>query len=124
MEQGAPVLEMQSGSRLFLARFAPGESRELSLRAGSWLALEGVYAGQGRDPGSSLEAESFALLLNSVQDIVVLSQPSWWTLPRLLAVVGLLLVILAFTSIWITQLRRVVEQRTAQLQLHPRTRTH
>jgi signal transduction histidine kinase len=62
------------------------------------------------------------LLLNSLADITVLSQPSWWTLPRLFALVGVLLVILAVTVIWNTQLRRLVEQRTGQLQREIRER--
>jgi signal transduction histidine kinase len=53
---------------------------------------------------------------------VVLSQPSWWTLQRLLVLVGILVAILMITAIWITQLRRLVEQRTAQLQRETRER--
>ena len=114
-EQGAQVLEMQSGTRLYLARLAPGKSNYLSLRGESSLALTGVYVGRGRNQLLNAAAESFDLLLNSPADIAVLSQPSLWTLPRLLAVVGVLLVVLAFTALWITQLRRLVEQRTNQL---------
>ena len=115
LEQGAPVLEMQSGQHLYLARLISGTSREVSPRVGSRLALEGIYVGRGRNQRPYAEAESFDLLLNSPADIVVLSQPSWWTLPRLLIFIGLLLVILAIAAIWITQLRRLVEQRTTQL---------
>jgi len=53
---------------------------------------------------------------------VVLSQPSWWTLQRLLILTGILVAILIVTAIWITQLRRLVEQRTAQLQHETRER--
>jgi signal transduction histidine kinase len=123
MEQGAPVLEMQSGGHLYLARLAPETSVNLSLHPGSRLALDGVYVGQGRSnqrPGA--EPESFELLLNSPADITVLSQPSWWTLQRLLIIVGILLVGLVFALMWITQLRRLVEQRTAQLQRETRER--
>ncbi|HEY1719428.1 MAG TPA: ATP-binding protein [Verrucomicrobiae bacterium] len=122
LEQGAQVLEMQSGQHLYLARLAPGTSGQVSLRAGSRLALEGVYVARGRNQVPNTGAESFDLLVNSPADIVVRSQPSWWTLQRLLIVVGMLLVVLAFTAIWITQLRRVVEQRTAQLQREIRER--
>lgn len=115
LERGTPVLEMQSGQHLFLARIAPGMFAEISVRSGSQLSLEGVYVGRGRDPHSTSQAESFELLLNSRADIGVLSQPTWWTLPRLLISVALLLVILAIAAIWITQLRRLVEQRTSQL---------
>jgi len=123
-EEGAQVLEMQSGTHLYLARLAPGTFNYLSLRADSQLALTGVYVDHRRDELLNAPAESFDLLLNSPADIVVLSQPSWWTLQRLLMLVAVLLVILTFTAIWISQLRRLVEQRTAQLQREIREREH
>jgi len=46
----------------------------------------------------------------------VLSRPSWWTTRRLLVMVGVLVVILSLAVGWITQLQRVVGQRTEQLQ--------
>jgi signal transduction histidine kinase len=122
LEQGAPVLEIQSGQHLYLARLAPGTSEQISLRAGSRLALKGVYVERGRNQGPNTGAESFDLLVNSPADIDVLSQPSWWTLQRLLIVMGMLLVVLIFTAIWIKQLRRLVEQRTTQLQREIRER--
>jgi signal transduction histidine kinase len=115
-ERGAPVLEMQSGQHLYLAMLASGSSGEVSLRVGSRLALKGVYVERRRNQGQNTGVESFDLLVNSPADIVVLSQPSWWTLQRMLIVVGMLMVGLAFTAIWISQLRRLVGQRTAQLQ--------
>jgi signal transduction histidine kinase len=121
-ERGSLVLEMQSGSHLYLARLALGAARTLSLRSGSHLRLEGVFLEGGRNQNARTEAKSFEVMLNSLSDIVVRSQPSWWTLERLLIVVGVLLVILMFTAIWITQLRRLVEQRTSQLQREIRER--
>jgi signal transduction histidine kinase len=118
VEQGRPVLEMQSGARSYpyLAQVALGKSSPPALRLGSRLALEGVYVGNARNQGYNTDNESFELLLNSPADITVLSQPSWWTLPRLLILIGVLMVVLIFTVIWNTQLRRLVEQRTHQLQ--------
>ncbi len=123
-EGGAPVLEMQSATRLYLARLAPGKTALPSLRPGSRLALAGVYVGRGHNQRLYDDNESFELLLNSLADITVLSQPPWWTLPRLLALMGILLVILVFTMMWNGQLRRLVEQRTGQLQhaIHERER--
>jgi signal transduction histidine kinase len=115
-EERGPVLEMQSGSRLFLARIGSTTAGPLTIRPGSRLALEGIFVGRGTSQNSSADNESFELLLNSLTDITVLSQPPWWTLPRLFAVLGLLLVILVVTVVWNTQLRRLVEQRTNQLQ--------
>jgi len=122
LEQGSPVLQMQSGAHLYFARLAPGTVRQLSLRPGSRLELEGTYVGSGRHQHSNANAEGFELLLNSPADLVVLSQPSWWTLQRLLILTGILVAILMVTAIWITQLRRLVEQRTAQLQHETRER--
>lgn len=119
-EYGARVLEMQSGTHLYLARI-PASAEDVSMRIGSQLGLDGVYAGQKRSR-LGVEAESFELLLNSPADIAVLSQPSWWTLQRLLVLIGILLVVLMFSMAWITQLRRVVEQRTAQLHREVRER--
>jgi len=121
-EQNVPVLEMQTGAHLYLARLARDDSRQFSLRPGSRLALEGVYVGHGRNQHPGAEVESFELLLNSFDDLSVLSRPSWWTLQRLLIIVGLLLVGLMFAVVWISQLRRVVDQRTTQLQREIRER--
>jgi signal transduction histidine kinase len=115
-EPGSLVLEMQSGRYLYFARVPLSRSSGyLSLRAGSQLALSGVYMGEG-DSQAETGAESFYLLLNSPADMTVLSEPSWWTLQRLLIVVGVLLMVLVLSLLWITQLRRLVEQRTDQLQ--------
>lgn len=121
-ELDASVLEIQSGAHLYLARLAPRWAGQLSLRIGSRLALNGVYVGKGHNGYDGGGAQSIDLLLNSPADIEVLSQPSWWTLQRLLILVGMLLVILVFTAIWITQLRRLVEHRTHQLQYEIRER--
>jgi signal transduction histidine kinase len=122
LEQRVPVLGMQSGAHLYLARLPRGETRQNSLRLGSRLALEGVYVGHGHNQRPGAEAESFELLLNSFGDLVVLSQPSWWTLQRMLIITGMLLIGLMFAVAWISQLRRVVEQRTIQLQREIRER--
>ena len=121
-EQGCPVLEMQLGSHLYLAKVASAKIADFFPPLGSQLMLEGVYMGQGGSQRAGAGSASFELLLNSPADITVLSQPSWWTLQHLLIIVGSLLVGLVFTVMWITQLRRLVEQRTAQLQRETRER--
>ena len=121
-EQGGPVLEMQSGNRLFLARLAANRSSTFSIRPGSRLALVGVYVGRRNSEATDTKTESFELLMSSANDITTLSEPSWWTLPRLLVVLTVLIVILIFTVIWNRQLRRQVEQRTNQLQQEIRER--
>ncbi|HXI71530.1 MAG TPA: ATP-binding protein [Verrucomicrobiae bacterium] len=122
LEHGQPVLEMQSGQHLFLARLPAGDAARLSLRAGSRLELDGIYLRQERNPRQEAGTDTFELVMNSPADIKVLSQPSWWTLQRLLIIVAVLIMVLIFASVWITQLRRLVEKRTAQLERETRER--
>jgi signal transduction histidine kinase len=54
----------------------------------------------------------------------VLARPAWWTLRRMLGIVGVLVGVLALALVWIRLLHRQVEQRTAQLkrEIHVRER--
>jgi signal transduction histidine kinase len=123
VQQGSVVLEVQSHGKLFLARIKPG-APGVALRLGSRLQLAGVYLQTGDPQRSPDQAESFELLLNSPADIRVLSQPSRWTLKHMAIVVGVLLVGLLLATLWISQLRRQVEQRTNQLRQEIRQREH
>jgi signal transduction histidine kinase/uncharacterized protein YdeI (BOF family) len=110
------VLEIQAGSWRFLAR---ANVRKVSLpppRIGSRLALVGVYVAQGGNRALDNDAAPFDLLVHSPADMEVLSQPSWWTLQRLLVAVGVLTCALTVMALWITQLHRQVEKRTAELE--------
>ena len=103
------ILELQAGLRRFVARL---DSRTmLDLEAGSRLELTGVYAGQGNSaPGEGID--SFELLLNSPADVRVLARPAWWTLPRLLGILGVMMVILLGAVAWAWTLRRQVVAQT------------
>ena len=111
------VLTMQSGSHFFEARLNRLYASALNLRVGSLLELTGVFDARGGNPAAGQGADSFQLLLNSPAAIRVLSQPSWWTLQRVVVVVVALCMILALSVAWIAALRRQVEQRTAQLKI-------
>jgi len=120
------TLEMQSGLRRFLARLNSGGGGRPPLRGkrvenigapvGSRLELTGVYAGHGGSRTTGAEIDSFELLLNSPSDIRVLGRPSFWTLQRLMVLVGALISVLAVTLVWIRLLHHKVQLRTAQLQ--------
>ena len=85
------TLEVQAGSWRFVARTEFEELPGPTLPPiGSRVALVGVYAAQGGNPVLDGNVAPFDLLLHSPADIQVLSKPSWWTLPRLLVAVGLL----------------------------------
>ena len=108
------VFEMQSGSWRFLARLNASVPVQLP-SVGSQLELTGVYCAQGGLQVLGADVAPVDLLLNGFSDIIVLSRPPWWTLQRLLVIVGFLACALAFTVLWITQLRRQVEERSAEL---------
>jgi signal transduction histidine kinase len=108
------VLEVQAGSWRFVARVKQKNSA-VPPPIGSRLVLTGVYATQGGNLALDGNAAPFDLLIHSASDIHVLSKPPWWTLKRLLVIVGALVCALAFLGLWVTQLRRQVEQRSAEL---------
>ncbi len=107
------ALEMRLGLRSFLA-LLPGLDKDIrAIPAGSQLEMTGTCVIQG----VSQDVATFGLLLNSPSDISVLARPPWWTLQRLLVILGALACVLAVTVLWITQLRRKVEQRSAELEI-------
>ena len=109
------MLEMQDGAQNFVARL-DGQSESLRfLPIGSRLALTGVYAAQGGNQALNQAISSFELLLDSPADVKVLARPPWWTLRRLLFIVGMLACVLVIAVLWINQLHRKVEERTVQL---------
>jgi signal transduction histidine kinase len=112
------ALEMRVGLRSFLAWLPGADESILTIPVGSQLELTGTYASQG----ASQDVTSFGLLLNSPSDITVLARPPWWTLEKLLVILGALICVLAFTVLWITQLRHKVDQRTAELEIQIRER--
>jgi len=115
VNRGQRVLELQAGPHHFLARLDSVQTGWGSLAAGSRLKLAGVYTSLTEDRGNG-SLDSFELLLNDAADIVVLQKPSWWTVRHAVAVIATLAVGLGLAMVWITLLRKKVEERTAQLQ--------
>jgi signal transduction histidine kinase len=109
------VLELQTGTRGFVARLKTSDGLLPDLAPGSLLQLTGVYAGQGGDLASGREIDSFDLLLNSSADITVLAKPSWWTLRHMLTILGIMALVIVAAVIWITLLHKRVEERSSQL---------
>jgi tetratricopeptide (TPR) repeat protein len=80
------VLTLQSGADTFEASIEADQTALDSLREGSRVQLTGVCVSEADETHVS---RAFRLLLSSPADIVVLSQPSWWTLKRLLVLVAI-----------------------------------
>jgi len=119
-EENTLVLQVQMPTHLLLARVSDNPSLR-ALRPGSKLSLSGVCVPNADSPGSKKDAR-IELLVSGPEAVRVLSQPSWWTLQRLLSAVGVLLVTLSLAAVWIAQLRKQVAQRTLLLQHEIRQR--
>ena len=116
LQMNRRVLELQAGSRHFLATL-PWKNQIIKFIApGSRVELTGIYS-SAREDLSEGNLDPFELFLNSATDMVVLQPPPWWTVQRAVSVAALLAGGLGITMIWVMQLRRKVEERTAQLQL-------
>jgi len=109
---------MRVGLRSFLAMLPGSDKDILAIPVGSQLELTGTCVIQG----VSQDVAFFGLLLNSPSDVAVLARPPWWTLQKMLVILGALACVLAVTVLWITQLRRKVEQRSAELENQIRER--
>lgn len=82
------------------------------LRPGSLLQLTGICRIESStDQGFRSRPERAMLMLRGAEDLVVLSAPSWWTVQRLVGLVGLLLALVAGGLLWITLLRRQVAKQ-------------
>ncbi|HEV2379156.1 MAG TPA: response regulator [Terriglobia bacterium] len=105
------TLVLQDGDLLFEARLAESEaSRRWSrLLPGSRLRLTGVCSvnvDRNRTP------DTFNVLLDSADSIVVLTSPSWWTLRNTAVALGLLAGIALTVGVWVVVLRRHVRAQT------------
>ena len=88
---------LQNGSRVLVT----GVCR---IERGSWQA------------GENWRAESFRLQLRSLDDVVLLQAPPWWTLQRVLWIAGALGFVTVAAFSWVVVLRREVVERTRQLE--------
>jgi signal transduction histidine kinase len=117
----APSLVLQSGDRVFLARCANPRLRLPSLSENSWLRVTGVCVNASAPQlrgAVSRSSASFHLLLPGPQAVEIAHAPSWWTLRRLVGVLGTMAILAISAVVWATTLRRRVAQQTAQIREH------
>ena len=112
--QGATVvLTLQKGSSTFTARLPVAlSSSEESIRSGSRIEVTGVWSietDEYRNP------KAYRVLLRSSQDVVVLARPSWWTGPRIVGLLSVLLATIVLSALWLVVLRRRVAEQTATI---------
>jgi signal transduction histidine kinase len=114
-------LILQDGDLIFHAYLTkPGNQDAFAdLQNGSKLSLTGVCRiepGEWR-AGEDWRAKTFRLQLRSPSDVVLLRAPSWWTLKRLLWIVGALGCAAFAAFAWVVVLRRRVNERTRELEI-------
>lgn len=114
IERSERVLELQAGQVQFTARLPARAANRPPLEPGSRLLVTGVYLGRtSQKAGGDLDA--FELGLSQPSELTVIARPPWWTLQRAGEVLAILAAGLGVALIWITALRRKVEERTGQL---------
>jgi len=108
---------LQSGGFIFHAGLEGKEfgSGFAYLKNGSKVAVTGVClieTGKDWNAGTDWRAKSFHVLLRSVGDIFVEKYPPWWTLEKMLWMVGILGCVVLVASVWVAVLRRRVHAQT------------
>jgi signal transduction histidine kinase len=123
------TLVMQASNSAMTADIGSPKEGESSkaLKNGSQLALTGVFVAHpplkwipGFTPSRErsgpnpyyVPPESVQILLRSYDDIVVIREPSWWTLARLLRVMGIMTLVLLGGLAWVVMLDRRVRRQT------------
>jgi signal transduction histidine kinase len=123
IREGRQLLELQNGQRVFRAVLPVSAGRLESLPVGSRVQVTGVTQLQiashspGTAPGRDYPlVATMDVLMRAPADLVLLERPPWWTWRHTASVGALFLVILVGAFGWIHALRRLVAQRTGELQ--------
>ena len=109
---GAQTLVLHDGGLTFNAAWA-ADALDLnlcSLRAGSRLRVTGICVEEKDENGRN---QSFRILFDGSNDVVTISQPSWWTLRYAFELLGGLGLFFLAALLWVIVLRRRVRQQTA-----------
>jgi signal transduction histidine kinase/CheY-like chemotaxis protein len=109
---GHQTLILQNGGLSFNAAMATDtpDFKLRSLRAGSRLRVTGICLEEKDENGRN---QSFRILIDGSENIVTISQPSWWTLTHSFEVLGWVGLFLLAALLWAVVLGRRVQQQTA-----------
>ncbi|MDQ8204150.1 ATP-binding protein [Pelagicoccus sp. SDUM812003] len=123
-QNGRQTLQLRGQGDVFSASVSASPDSLRPFEVGSRLLLTGVYLGVGGNRALNEPIESFELLLGAATDALVLQTPPWWTMPRLLTLIGALSVVLLLALLWIKALQRQVAIRGRQLEAALEERHH
>jgi signal transduction histidine kinase/CheY-like chemotaxis protein len=108
-EGGLELISQQNGTAFEAQLGAVGSAEALKLVPGALLSMTGVYQVEFDEYRRPHEVR---ITLRSPEDVTVLKQPSWWTIPRVLALAGVLFVCVVLGFGWVVALRRRVREQT------------
>jgi len=117
-DNGTRVLKLKKSEVSFKATLRGPRGASLpALRTGSELSLTGIVMLDIWHPNvpSTVTRPQVELLLRSAGDVVVLRQPSWWTVPRLLVAMAVLAFVILAGVVWVWLLHRRVRETTRRL---------
>lgn len=103
------VLLLQADGRTFEAHLLGDAGSGIDLEPGCLLRVTGIGAVQF---DKKLAARSFRLLLRGKDDLVVVKRPPWWTVRRVLTLLGVVGAVALAALGWVVSLRRRVRGQT------------
>ena len=113
-----PVTRAEGASGQVIQAVLPGRttSELAGLQSGSEVEVTGLaQLTYGEDVRYQRMPTEVDLILRRVQDVVVIHAPSWWTVQRLVVLLGVVALVLAAAIFWSLQLKRQVRRKTRLL---------
>jgi PAS domain S-box-containing protein len=111
--KGNQTLVLQAGDRVFEARL--DRPKLPAFQTGSLLRVTGIVSMATYEAQQTVLPRSFAIVMRSPADVVVLEPAPWWTASRAFRVLGLVCAVALLALVWIVVLRRRVRLQTADL---------
>jgi PAS domain S-box-containing protein len=111
LNPGEQILLLQEGTIVFEAELTDSQvpPKLLTLRNGSLLETTGICTIEVDENHQPIR---FRIRLRSPEDIAVVRLPSWWSLRRMLTLVGVMILVILTVLMWVATLRRRVNEAT------------
>lgn len=98
---------------------SPSDPIPLNLQIGAYVRLSGIAVVnyQAWNMGDNLgKIADVTINLQNKESLTVLNPPSWWTTKRITTVIGIGVLLIALSLLWIVSLRRTVRKQTHLLE--------
>ena len=118
MPGSSNVFQLKSGSAMTTVNAGASGLDLGAIPVGAEVEVTGVCVLEGENWTSERifpHLKGFMLVLRTDKDLVVVRNPPWWTIGRLLAAIAILLVVLLSVALWNRYLNRLVNRRGLEL---------